>query len=107
MGSMIKEVYEAVKSDSRKGDFVYQVTQDLKDLKISMSEETIRNCSQSQWKIIVKRQVKSATFEYLIKESNNKEKTRDIIFESLNMSSYLWFGGLVWCDCDLFPVGLS
>ena len=66
MGSMLKEVYEAVKSDSRKGDFVYQVTQDLKDLKISRSEETTRNCSKSQWKIIVKRQVKLAAFEYLI-----------------------------------------
>ena len=90
MGSMLKEVYEALKSDSRKGDFVYQVTQDLKDLKISRSEETTRNCSKSQWKKVVKRQVKSEALDYLIKENNKKEKTRDIVFESLNMSSYLY-----------------
>ena len=90
MGSILREVYEAVKCESRKGDFVYQVKQDLKDLNISMSEEAIRNCSKSQWKILVKRQVKSAAFQYLIKENNQTDKTRDIWFDNLKMSSYLY-----------------
>ena len=55
-----------------------------------MSEEAIRNCSKSQWKKVVKGQVKSEALDYLIKENIKKEKTRDIVFESLNMSSYLY-----------------
>ena len=73
-----REVYEAVKCESKNGDFVYQVQQDFKDIKISMSEEAMRNGSNNQWKIIVKRQVKLAALEYLIKEKNIKIKLETV-----------------------------
>lgn len=66
--STIRQVYEALKDDTSKGDFVSLVSQDLKDLKITMSEEAIQNCSKGKWKNIVKRQVKTAAFSYLKKK---------------------------------------
>ena len=39
---MIRQVYEALKSDSRKGDFVYLVEKDIEDIKIDLSEEEIK-----------------------------------------------------------------
>ena len=63
--TLIRQVYDELKSDSRKGDFFSLVTKDMRDLKISLSEEEIQSCSKGQWKNIVKRQVKIAAFDFL------------------------------------------
>ena len=74
---MIREVYEALKTDSRKGDFAFLVKQDLKDIKIYMSEQEIQNCSKWQWKKQVRKQVYLAAFRFLTSENDKKErKTR-------------------------------
>ena len=46
MGSMIRQVYEALKRDSRKGDFVDLVTKDIDELDIQLSEEYIQNTTK-------------------------------------------------------------
>ena len=88
--SKIRQVYEALKDDTRMGNFVSLVSQDLKELKITMSEEAIKNCSKGQWKNIVKRQVKTAAFSYLKNESSEKDKTKNIEIDSLRLSGYLF-----------------
>ena len=55
-----------------------------------MSEEAIQNCSKGQWKSIVKKQVKTAAFSYLKNENSEKDKTKNIEFDSLRMSGYLF-----------------
>ena len=40
-GSTLRQVYDVLKSDSKKGDFEYLVKKDLKDLQISLNEDEI------------------------------------------------------------------
>ena len=46
---MIRKVDKALKSESRKGDFVDQVQKDIEDIKIDLSEEDIKNTSIYEW----------------------------------------------------------
>ena len=48
--SMIYQVYQALKEDSRRGDFYYLSQKDLKDLNIDMTENEIKQSSKYQWK---------------------------------------------------------
>ena len=87
--SMIRKVYEALKSESRKGDFVDLVQKDIEDIRIDLSEEDIKNTSKYEWKKYVKEKVTEAALEYLTNVNNTKSKTKHIHFESLKLSDYL------------------
>ena len=50
MTSMIRQVFEVQKLDSRKGDFCELIKKDLNDLNIEMNDEEIKSFSKSQWK---------------------------------------------------------
>ena len=47
--SMIGRVYETLKTDSRKGDLVYLVREDIYDLEIDLSEDEIQRMSRYEW----------------------------------------------------------
>ena len=51
--STIRQVYEELKNDSRKGDFSQLVHKDLKYCNVKMTEEEIRNHSKKRWKGLV------------------------------------------------------
>ena len=87
--SIIRQVFEALRYDSRKGDFYDLVMKDLEDLKIDLSEEDIQVLNKSQWKKYVHEKAKDIAFEDLIKENEQKSKTRQILFDKLTMSEYL------------------
>ena len=89
MNTMLRKVYEVLKTDSRKGDFVDLVQHDLNDLEIELSENEIQNTTKVQWKRFINIKVKEAAFQYLIAENNEKSKTKHINFDSLQMSKYL------------------
>ena len=61
--SMIRKVYEALKSESRKGDFVYLVQKDIEAIKKDLSEEEIKNTSKYEWKKLVMEKVAEAALE--------------------------------------------
>ena len=50
METMLRKRYEVFKTDSRKGDFVDLVQQDLNDVEIELSENKIQNTSKVKWK---------------------------------------------------------
>ena len=50
METMLRQVYEVLKTDSRKGDFVDLVQQDLNDVDIEISENEIKHTPKLQWK---------------------------------------------------------
>ena len=54
MDSMIRQVYEAQKEDSRKGDFVNLLTKDKKELNIDLNEDDIKVKGKEEWKIFIK-----------------------------------------------------
>ena len=86
---MIRQVFDALREDSRKGDFISLTNKDKTDLKIDKTDEEIAEMTKVTWKKYVKEMVKSAALESLVQENNTKEKTRDIQFETLKMSEYL------------------
>ena len=87
---MIRQVYETLKTDSIKGDFVDLVKKDMIDLDIDMTEEEISNIPRSQWKKFVNCVVKDCALEYLKEENSTKSKTTHILFETLEMRN-IWF----------------
>ena len=75
---MIRKVFEVLKTDSRKGDFVDLVNQDIKDNDIDLTKTDIKNMSKLQWKKYVNMKVKETAFKYLISENKEKSKTKHI-----------------------------
>ena len=69
--SMIRQVYEALKVDSRKGDFVNLIKKDFEDLNIDITEEDIILLKKIEWKKYINKIVKENAFEYLVKEDSS------------------------------------
>ena len=89
MDTMIRKVYETMKGDSRKGDFVNLTETDKKELEIVFSDEEIISMSKWKFRKEVKLKVKFAAFSHLVKENSTKDKTKHIRFEDLTISEYL------------------
>ena len=87
--SLISKVFTALKENTRKGDFVQLTNSDRKKLGLQYNDNEIKNMSKWMWKKIVKQKTNSVAFSELVQENNEKEKTRDIIFDRLEMSEYL------------------
>ena len=87
--SIMRQVFDTLKSESRYGDFVYLTNRDKRDLQIDLSEDEIEAMPKKKWKLYLKKKTISAAFDYLVYENRNKEKTKMIVFEQLEMSQYL------------------
>ena len=88
---MINQVFQEQQKDSRKGDFVNLTSRDREELEIILSNEEIEVMSQWMWKKITNKQTKQAALKHLILENSTKEKTKDIIFNEIKMSEYLYY----------------
>ena len=86
---MINQVYEELKKDSRKGDFVHLVKQDMKYLHINLSDEEIKKYSKRKWSELINKKTEEKGLEMLMVENKKKEKTKHIKFEKLEISEYL------------------
>ena len=58
--SMLKQVFEALKKDSRKGDFINLTDRDINSLNLNMNHEEIQVLSKCKWKGILKQKTTSA-----------------------------------------------
>ena len=65
------------------------MSQNLEELKISLTEYQIQNLSKSAFQKIVKESVRNAAFNYLIKLKNTHSKIAHISYETLKMQDYL------------------
>ena len=88
-GTIIRQVYEAQKSDSQKGDFVQQSKEDLRELKLELSENEIMALKKIKWNKIVNDQLKKIAFEKLGQENDTKKKTKHIKYKCFKMQNYL------------------
>ena len=87
---MIRKVFDALKAESRKGDFVFLTNNDRTELEINISDEEIQNMSKWSFKKLVKERIKFAASSFLVEENRKRgKKTRDIEFEDLKISEYL------------------
>lgn len=89
MTSTLRQVYEAMKCESRKGDFHYLVTKDLKDLNIDMSENDIQKHSKKAWKMFITKKVREYVLNHLVEENSKLDNTKEIIFNELKLGNYL------------------
>ena len=75
---MIKQVYDQMKKESRKEDFVSQV-KDMKEMDIEMGDNEIKEMSVNKWKNLVKEKTKETASKYLVSENFKTLKLRDVI----------------------------
>jgi hypothetical protein len=87
--SIIRQVYDALKQDSRKGDFFQLVQKDLKHCNLQMTEEEIKNYTKTKWKNVVSDKVKRTAFDDLVAENLKLENTKNIVFKEMKLSNYL------------------
>jgi hypothetical protein len=87
--STVRQVYDTLKHDSRKGDFYFLIQKDLRECDIKMTEEEIEDHSKKSWKDFIAVKVKEKAFKELIYENSKLEHTKDIIFKELRLSNYL------------------
>ena len=86
---MIRQVYETLRKDSTKGDFIDLVQKDMEELCLTFTEEDIKDMNKIQWKKYVKEVVKEKAFEFLKEENGKKSKTKHITFEQFSTREYL------------------
>ena len=87
--STVRQVYDTLKHDSRKGDFYFLIQKDLRDCDINMTEEEIEFHSKKSWKDFIAVKIKEKAFKELIYENSKLEHTKDIIFKEIRLSTYL------------------
>ena len=88
--SMIHKVFQALKEDSRIGDFIALTNIDRAELNIAFSDIEIRDISKKTWKALIKKKVKELALTRLVEENSRKDKTRSIQFTELKMTQYLF-----------------
>ena len=86
MDSIVKQVYTALKEDSRKGDFVSLVNSDKEDFEIDCTDEEIKTMSRHTWKQFIKKKTKRFALKYLLEENSSKEKTKSVMFSEYKIS---------------------
>ena len=89
MSSLIRQVYETLKTESRYGDFVDLVKKDIEELNLNILEPDIQNTIKMDWKKYVNEKVSEACLLALNAENSSKTKTKHIIFKNLEMREYL------------------
>ena len=83
METMIRQVFEENKKDSRKGDLINMITEDLKVLDLGLKEKDIETYTKSAWNKLVNKKIEKAAFDRLICENATKSKTKHIKYEQL------------------------
>ena len=59
------------------------------ELDIKLEDKEIKEILKPKWKEIIKRKTKEKALKDLLKENSVKTKTKDIVFEDLELSDYL------------------
>ena len=97
--SLAKKVLLKQMEKPIKGDYMKLVLKDLKDCKISLSFEEIKNTSKLKFKELVKSSIEKASFERLIEEKKRLSKGNTLVYEELKTQQYLLPGnGLTLTD---------
>ena len=74
--SMIVQVYNALKEDHKKGNFVQLTNLDRKDLDIELTDEDIQTIPKVTWKKYIKEKVNTLALKELNYQNSGKEKNK-------------------------------
>ena len=86
---MLFKVFSAQIRNPTKGDWPQLVNQDLKDFNINLSFDQIKIMKSAKFKKVVKEACKSYTFKLLMKDKEKHKKGSKIIYNILEMQTYL------------------
>ena len=87
---LIHKFYLAKKSNRSKGDWIYQLEQDKKDLKLDLSDTEIGCYSKDQFSRIVKQKTEEFAARQLEKVRDNHSKTENLKFEGFKPAKYFF-----------------
>ena len=87
--SLLHKFYKIQARKPVKNDWSLTIKENLKDLKISLTENEIQNMSKIAFQKIVKESVQTAAFEYLVKVKDTHSKVAHIFYDKLKMQDYL------------------
>ena len=73
-GELVRRVYEEMKADPVKGDWCELVSNDLKEVGISLSDDQIRQMSTVNYKALVKGKIRDWAFIYFKERQAGHEK---------------------------------
>ena len=85
--SMIRKFYELQLQKPTKGDWASTCAENIKQLKINLSTEEMRQMKRNQFKNILKTKINELAFTYLIQKRGIKG--REVEYSSLRMADYL------------------
>ena len=71
---LVQKVYEAQKNDPSSGDFSELVREDLKDIKMEITDSEIMRETKNRFKSVVKTKIRNAAFEQLTEMKKKHSK---------------------------------
>ena len=86
---LIHKFYKAQKLKPSKNDWVVTIEEDKKYLDIKMEDNDIRKLSKYKFKQILNEKIKEHSFKFLIKKKESHSKTENLIYDKLEIQSYL------------------
>ena len=72
-----------------KNDWIQQVRKDMKEIKLELNDETIKNMSKNMFKNIVKRKIEEYAVKYLRGIKNSQSKISNLEIRKLEPAEYL------------------
>ena len=88
-GELIREVYEAQKINSVKGDWVELVKQDFDNVDMILNEKEIQESSKSEYKLKVKYAVNQCLFKELKTLQEGHSKISHVCYKQFETQSYM------------------
>ena len=86
---LIKKMYVEQAKNPTKGDFIELIKDDFKMINEVQDDEKIRNTSTNVYKKHIKKCIKDAAFQYLIKKQASHSKIRIIEYKELEKQNYM------------------
>merc|ERR1712208_64340 len=91
--SLLRRFLESQLDCPVKGDWVNTVREDLEELKIDLEPRNVTRLSKETFRETIKERIKDRALHYLQTIQKSHSKTRNIIYNKLEMQSYLMSGG--------------
>jgi hypothetical protein len=86
---LVRRVYAEQKANPSKGDWCHMVQKDMEMIGLDMSETQISTMKKHQFKVLVKRCVRNATFNALQKLKVSHTKIKNIDYCEFNLQAYM------------------
>ena len=74
---LVKRVYSAMQNDPLKGDWIHQVTKDMDEINLNLSDQEIQNYSKVDFKQLVKTKMRNHVFIELQNIKNRPYKSEN------------------------------